>query len=113
MRYVYAILATLRALVKTFRLALPKLGVGWMFALLTIDFNRVAIVEWGVAAVLITTMLGLHHFLSPFQVVIGRIADRHPLWGWRRTPFLLLASVIASLVFVALPTVGQAMGSGS
>lgn len=113
MRYVHAILTTLRALVKTFRLALPKLGVGWMFALLTIDFNRVAIVEWGVAAVLITTMLGLHHFLSPFQVVIGRIADRHPLWGWRRTPFLLLASVVASLVFVALPTIGQAMGNGS
>lgn len=113
MRYVSAILATLRAFGKTLRLALPKIGVGWMFALLTIDFNRVAIVELGVAAILITTMLGLHHFLSPFQVVVGRIADRHPLWGWRRTPFLLMASAVASLVFLALPTVAQAMGTGS
>ena len=33
------------ALIKTFRLALPKLGVGWMFALLTINFNRITISE--------------------------------------------------------------------
>lgn len=107
------IFQSLRGLVKTLRLALPKIGVGWMFALLTIDFNRVAIVELGIAALLITTMLGLHHFLSPFQVIIGRIADRHPIAGLRRTPYLLLGSVIASLLFLALPSLAQAMSAGS
>ena len=102
-----------RAIFKTFRLALPKIGIGWMFALLTIDFNRIAIVELGIAAILITTMLGLHQFLSPFQIIIGRIADRHPIAGLRRTPYVILASIIASLVFLALPAVVHAMGSGS
>lgn len=102
-----------RAIFKTFRLALPKIGIGWMFALLTIDFNRIAIVELGIAAILITTMLGLHQFLSPFQIIIGRIADRHPIAGLRRTPYVILASIIASLVFLALPSVVHAMGSGS
>ena len=51
MSYLKIILRTLAAFLKTFRLALPKIGVGWMFALLTIDFNRIAIVELGVTAV--------------------------------------------------------------
>ncbi len=103
----------LRALVKTFQLALPKIGIGWMFALLTIDFNRITIVELGVSGILITTMLGLHHFLSPFQVIVGRMADRHPLGGLRRTPYIILSSIIGSLVFLALPAVAHAMGAGS
>lgn len=102
-----------RSLVKTFQLALPKLGIGWMFALLTIDFNRITIVELGISGILITTMLGLHHFLSPFQVIVGRLADRHPLGGLRRTPYIIVSSIIGSLVFLALPSVAHAMGTGS
>ena len=104
---------TLRAIPRTLRLALPKIGVGWMFALLTIDFNRIAIVELGVTAVIVTTMLAMHYFLSPFQVVFGRIADRFPVMGYRRTPFILAGSVISSLLFLALPSVAEAMGAGS
>jgi BCD family chlorophyll transporter-like MFS transporter len=107
------VLQALRGMVKTLRLALPKIGVGWMFALLTIDFNRVAIVELGISALLISTMLGLHHFLSPFQVIVGRVADRFPIAGLRRTPYLILGSIIASLLFLLLPTTAQAMSAGS
>jgi MFS transporter, BCD family, chlorophyll transporter len=103
----------LKGIVKTFRLALPKLGVGWMFAILTINFNRIAIVELGIAAVLITAMLSLHYFLSPFQVISGRFADRHPIFGLRRTPYLLLGGIVASLIFVALPRTVHAVSDGS
>lgn len=96
----------------TLKVALPKVAVGWMFALLTIDFNRVAIVELGVAAVVVTTLLSIHYFLAPFQVVAGRLADMKPLFGYRRTPYLVAASFIASLLFVALPRVTLAMGDG-
>lgn len=108
-----AVLRFLGGALKTLRLALPKIGVGWMFALLSANFNRVAIVELGVAAVIITTMIGMHHFLSPFQVIFGRLADRHPVLGLRRTPYLLLGSLVASLVFVALPSVALAMSQGA
>lgn len=107
------ILTFLRITFKTLRLALPKLGVGWMFALLTIDFNRIAIVELGITAVVITTMLAMHHFLSPFQVIAGRIADRYPIFGWRRSSYLLLGGIAGSLIFVALPTVAREMSQGS
>lgn len=99
------------AIIKTFRLALPKLGVGWMFALLTVNFNRITIVELSIPAVAVTAMLGLHYFLSPFQVISGRLADRSPVLGLRRTPYMLFAGIFASLVFVALPSVAQAMGA--
>lgn len=98
---------------RTLRLALPKVGVGWMFALLTIDFNRIAIVELGIAAIIVTTLLSLHYFMSPFQVVIGRFADTHPLFGFRRTPYLVIASGVASLLFLALPTALHGIADGS
>ncbi|NBB92904.1 MAG: MFS transporter [Gammaproteobacteria bacterium] len=104
---------TVRAIVWTLRIALPKVATGWMFALLTIDFNRVAIFELGIAAIVVTTLLSIHYFMAPFQVVIGRIADTMPLFGYRRTPYLLLGSLVASLLFLALPTVAMGMGEGS
>lgn len=107
------VLAYVKFGIKTLRLALPKLGVGWMFALLTIDFNRITIAELGITALIITTMLSIHYFLSPFQVIAGRFGDRRPIWGYRRTPFLIVASVVGSLVFVALPSTAHAMGEGS
>lgn len=97
----------------TLKIALPKVAVGWMFALLTIDFNRVAIVEMGIAAVVVTTLLSIHYFIAPFQVVAGRIADTRPIFGYRRTPYLIGASLIASLLFLAIPSVTFAMGAGT
>lgn len=98
---------------RTIQIALPKVGVGWMFALLTIDFNRVSVVELGIAAIIVSSLLSLHYFLSPFQVVIGRFADTHPLLGYRRTPYLVVASLVSSLIFLALPPIAEAIGAGS
>jgi BCD family chlorophyll transporter-like MFS transporter len=104
---------TIRAIIWTIRIALPKVATGWMFALLTIDFNRVAIFELGIAAIVVTTLLSIHYFMAPFQVVVGRVADTMPVFGYRRTPYLLLGSLVASLVFLVLPSVAMAMGTGS
>lgn len=84
-----------------------------MFALLTINFNRITIFELDVAAVAVTSMLAVHYFLSPFQVISGRIADRMPIAGLRRTPYLILGSIIASFIFLLLPSTAQAMGTGA
>jgi MFS transporter, BCD family, chlorophyll transporter len=105
--------AGIRKFLWALRLALPKIGVGWMFALLTIDFNRVAIFELGIAAIVVTSLLSIHYFLSPFQVITGRLADTHPILGYRRTPYLIMGSLFASLLFIALPTVTLGMGTGA
>ncbi len=103
----------LSAAVWTLRITLPKVATGWMFALLTIDFNRVAIFELGIAAIVVTALLSIHYFMAPFQVIVGRIADTRPVFGYRRTPYMLLGGIIASLLFMALPSVTLGMGSGS
>jgi len=113
MRALRPFFAALAGTLLTLRLALPKIGVGWMFALLTSNFNQIAIVDLAVPAVIVTVMVGLHHFLSPFQVVFGRLADRHPVLGYRRTPYILLGSLLSSCVFVFLPAIAIGLSSGS
>lgn len=103
-------MAVLRLLVKTFRLSLMRVGAGWMFALLTFNFNRITIADLGAIAVIITTLIGLHHFISFFQVYWGRLADHHPVFGYRRTPYFLLSSLVASLVFLFLPSIAIGLG---
>jgi MFS transporter, BCD family, chlorophyll transporter len=99
--------------VKTLRLALPKIGAGWMFALLTSNFNQITIQDLQIAAVLITVMISMHNFLSPFQVIFGRLADQHPILGYRRTPYFFFGAIITSTVFLLLPGVAFAMSTGS
>lgn len=106
------ILDALRMTILTFRLALPKLGVGWMFTLLTVNFNRIAIHELNVTAVAVTALLAFHYLLSPFQVISGRFADTHPIAGYRRTPYLIISAIFASIAFLGLPSVASAMGKG-
>jgi MFS transporter, BCD family, chlorophyll transporter len=106
-------MAFLSASARALRLSLPKLGVAYMAVLLTANFNRVAINELGIAAILITTLAGLHYFLSPFQVVFGWLSDRAPLLGWRRTPYLILGALLASSIFPFLPSLLVAIGTGS
>lgn len=108
-----ATLRFLRAALKAIQLSLPKIGIGFMFALLTSNFNRITIHELGVLAVIVTSMIGLYHFLSPFQVIFGRMTDRHPILGFRRSPYLLIGLTISALVFPFLPNIAISMGQGS
>lgn len=103
----------LRLAFKTLRLATIRIGAGWMFALLTFNFNRITIYELGALAVIVTTLIGLHHFLSPLQIFWGRLADRYPIFGYRRTPYIFGSGMIASLVFLALPSLAVSLGQNS
>jgi len=52
--------------------------------------NRVMIKELGISATLVALFVSLPYLFSPTQMAIGSYADRHPLWGRRRTPYILL-----------------------
>lgn len=104
-------MAILRSAFKMLRLGIIHFGPAWMFTLLTSNFNRTVDSDLGGIAVVITTMIGLHHFLSPFQVFWGRLADQNSLWGYRRTPFILVSSLIGSLIFLFLPPIAIGLGA--
>ncbi len=98
---------------KTVQLSLLRVGIAWMIALLTFNFNRVTIADLGATAIIITTLLSLHYFLSPFQVFWGRIADRFPLFGLRRTPFIVGGALVGSLLMLLIPDLAVALSAGS
>ena len=104
--------AALRRVLLAAQLTLPRAAVGWLFALLTSNYNRIAIHELGIAAVTITALLALYHFLSPFQVVFGRLADRLPIFGYRRSPYVLLGLLCSALAVAGLPSATLAMSQG-
>jgi BCD family chlorophyll transporter-like MFS transporter len=97
----------------TLQFMLAKFAIAWMFALITINVNRVAIYDLGISAVLITTMIGLYPFFGPLQPLFGAFTSRFPLFGYRRSPYLLLGMLVGSLVFLPLPTVLPAIAAGA
>jgi len=56
--------------------------------------NRVMIKELGISAALVAAFVSLPYLLSPCQVLIGSYADRHPLLGRRRTPYIVLGLLL-------------------
>jgi BCD family chlorophyll transporter-like MFS transporter len=52
--------------------------------------NRVMIKELLVPATLVAILASLPYLFSPIQVAVGSFSDRHPLFGLRRTPYILL-----------------------
>lgn len=59
--------------------------------------NRLLINELGVAAVVVAMMVTLPYLFSPVQIAIGAFADRNPVFGRRRTPYILFGLVLCAL----------------
>ncbi|MBE0696834.1 MAG: BCD family MFS transporter [Anaerolineaceae bacterium] len=52
--------------------------------------NRIMIKEMAISATLVAILASLPYLFSPLQVVIGSYSDRHPWFGFRRTPYIAL-----------------------
>jgi MFS transporter, BCD family, chlorophyll transporter len=77
------------------RLALFQVSVGLCAVLLTGTLNRVMIVELGIAASLVATLVALPLLFAPLRALLGFRSDRHrSALGWRRVPFLWLGTML-------------------
>ena len=77
------------------RLSLFQVTVGMAVVLLIGTLNRVMIVELGVPAWLVATMVSLPLVFAPIRAVIGFRSDTHrSVLGWRRVPYLWLGTLI-------------------
>jgi BCD family chlorophyll transporter-like MFS transporter len=65
--------------------------------------NRVMIKELALSATLVALLASLPYLFSPIQVAIGSFSDRHPLLGYRRTPYILLGLILCVLGVVISP----------
>jgi MFS transporter, BCD family, chlorophyll transporter len=77
------------------RLSLIQVSVGMSLVLLVGTINRVMIVELGIQAAIVSTMLSLPLVFAPMRALIGFRSDTHrSVLGWRRIPFIFRGTMV-------------------
>lgn len=88
-------------LLKRFQLALIHTAVAMTLVPINSTLNRVMIFDLGISKTLFTLLAIFPYLLSPIQVAIGSFSDRHPILGYRRSPYIL-AGLILCVIGVAI-----------
>jgi BCD family chlorophyll transporter-like MFS transporter len=86
---------------KRIQLGLIHVAVAMTLVPINSTLNRVMIKEMALSATLVAILASLPFLFSPIQVAIGSYSDRHPLFGFRRTPYIL-AGLIFCVVGLAI-----------
>jgi BCD family chlorophyll transporter-like MFS transporter len=74
---------------KRIQLGLIHLAVAMTLVPINSTLNRVMIKELAISATLVAVMASLPYLISPIQVWVGSYSDRHPIFGYHRTPYIL------------------------
>ena len=86
------------------RLSLFQVSVGLALVLLNGTLNRVMIVELGVPAWLVGTMVALPLVFAPLRALVGFRSDHHrSAIGWKRVPYLWLGTMLQFGGFAIMP----------
>jgi MFS transporter, BCD family, chlorophyll transporter len=88
---------------KRIQLGLIHVAVAMTLVPINSTLNRVMIKELAISAALVALLASLPYLFSPIQVAIGSFSDRHPLWGWRRTPYIVLGLLLCVAGVVLTP----------
>lgn len=101
---------------KLSRLGALQLSVGMAIALLVGTVNRVMIVEFSIAAVLVGVLSATPMLLAPVRAAIGHWSDQHrSAFGWRRVPYLWFGTLaqFGGLALMPFGLLLLAEGSGT
>ena len=79
---------------KNIRLGLLHIAVAITFVAINGVLNRIMIHDLGILSTVVAGLIVLPYVLSPAQVWMGQYSDTHPLWGYRRTPYILLGILL-------------------
>jgi BCD family chlorophyll transporter-like MFS transporter len=92
-------------LIKRVQLGLIHVAVAMTLVPINSTLNRVMIKELAISATLVAILASLPYLFAPIQVAIGSFSDRHPLLGFRRTPYILLGLLLCVFGMVISPQV--------
>jgi BCD family chlorophyll transporter-like MFS transporter len=90
---------------KRLQLGLVHVAVAMTLVPINSTLNRVMIKELALSAALVAALASLPYFFSPIQVAIGSYSDRHPVLGFRRTPYILAGLLLCVLGVAISPQV--------
>ncbi|NWG35488.1 MAG: BCD family MFS transporter [Chloroflexi bacterium] len=92
-------------LLKRLQLALIHTAVAMTLVPINSTLNRVMIFDLGISKTLFTLLAIFPYLLSPIQVAIGSFSDRHPIFGYRRSPYILAGLLLCVLGVAVSPQV--------
>jgi BCD family chlorophyll transporter-like MFS transporter len=94
---------------KRFQLGLIHVAVAMTLVPINSTLNRVMIKELAISATLVAILASLPYLFSPIQVAIGSYSDRHPIFGLRRTPYILAGLILCVIGVIVSPQVAFLM----
>jgi BCD family chlorophyll transporter-like MFS transporter len=94
---------------KRLQLGLIHVAVAMTLVPINSTLNRVMIKELAISATLVAILASLPYLFSPIQVAIGSYSDRHPILGFRRTPYILVGLILCVLGVIVSPQVAFLM----
>ncbi len=83
------------SLVKTIRLGFLHVALAITFVAINGVLNRLMIHDLAIPASIVAMLVVIPYVLSPMQVWLGAYSDRHPLFGYRRTPYIAVGLVLS------------------
>ena len=101
---------------KRFQLGLIHVAVAMTLVPINSTLNRVMIKELSISATLVAILASLPYLFAPIQVAIGSFSDRHPIFGFRRSPYIFVGLILCVIGLAVSPQVAflmnQNMGLG-
>jgi BCD family chlorophyll transporter-like MFS transporter len=88
---------------KRVQLGLIHVAVAMTLVPINSTLNRVMIKELAISATLVALLASLPYLFSPIQVAIGSFSDRNPVFGYRRSPYILLGISLCVLGLLLAP----------
>jgi BCD family chlorophyll transporter-like MFS transporter len=95
--------------IKRLQLGLIHVAVAMTLVPINSTLNRVMIKELAISATLVSILASLPYLFAPIQVAIGSYSDRHPVFGLRRTPYILAGLILCVLGLLVSPYVAFLM----
>jgi len=96
-------------LLKRLQLALIHTAVAMTLLPINGLLNRVMIFDLGISRTLFTLLAIFPYLLSPIQVAIGSFSDRNPIFGYRRSPYILAGLILCVSGVAVAPQVAILM----
>lgn len=78
------------------QLTMVHVGVSMTVVPVTSTLNRIMISDMKLSAFLVSMLIALPYILSPLQVAVGHWADRYPLWGRYRSPWIVIGGLMGA-----------------
>ena len=100
-------------LLKRFQLGLIHVAIAMTLVPINSTLNRVMIQELAISATVVAVLASLPYLFAPMQVAIGAYSDHHPIFGLRRTPYILLGLILCVTGVVVSPQVAYTLANGN